>query len=134
MKKVFTILLLSLACLTFTIPAIAQATDPVDPAVDIPGYFASLATVASLGLILTALITKNIDVNSTFKQIISWIVCIALAFVGYFFDIGMFVGINVVWTIILGFASGLLSNGTYDIKLIQGILEFLKLKIPTTRR
>ena len=132
MKKFFAVLMLSFVCLTLTIPAIAQATDPADP-IDIPGYFTSLATVAGLGLVLTALITKKMAVSSTVKQIISWVICIALSFVGYYFAVGMFVGINVVWTIILGFAAGLLSNGTYDIAIIQGILEFLKLKIPTTR-
>lgn len=137
MKKLFSILLLSFVCLTFTIPAIAQGTDPADPdPIDIPGYFVSLATVASLGLLLTALVTKKLTTNPvllgliTVKQLISWVICILIAFVGYWMQIGMFIGLSVGWTIIIGVASGLAANGTYDIKIIQAVLEFIKFKYP----
>jgi hypothetical protein len=131
MKKVFA--LLTVALLMFTVPLIAQATDPVDPPV-IENYFVDLGALSGLVVIISLALFSVVKIPILWaKQLITWIISIALAFVGQVWNIGIFEGVNVVWTIILGIGGGLLANGIYDATFVQMILEFLKIKIPTKR-
>lgn len=134
MKKLLSILLLSFACLTFTIPALAQATDPVEQNI-VETYLMSLGGVATLILVLTAVVFKAAaDANKIIKQIISIVIGAGIGLVGYYWNVGMFTGLNMTWCILYGLGAALMANGLYSYDLITMILEFLKIKIPTTRK
>lgn len=128
MKTLKLLSVLVLLSFALCVPALAQITDPVDP-IDLSEYFVSLGTVASAALLLTSLITKNIA-QSTWKQVISWAVAIALAFVGDYFELGIFAKTDLFWTIAYGIAAGLVSNGIFDIKWVQAVLTLIGFKKP----
>ena len=131
MKKLFAIL--TFAVLMFTIPVFSQGTDPVDPPV-IENYFVDLGALSGLVVILSLALFSVVKIPVLWaKQIITWLISIGLAFVGQIWNIGIFEGVNTVWTIILGVGGGLLANGIYDATFVQMMLEFLKIKIPTKR-
>lgn len=133
MKKLFSLIMLVFALCMFTVPLIAQGTDPVEPPA-IESYFFDLGTLSTLVVILSLAFFAMVKIPVLWvKQLITWLISVGLAFVGYYWNIGIFEGVNVVWTIILGFAGGLLANGIYDATFVQMILEFLKIKIPTKK-
>lgn len=131
MKKLFTLLTFTL--LLFAAPVFSQGTDPVEPPA-IENYFIDLTALSTLVVILSLALFSVVKVPVIWaKQIITWLISIGLAFVGQIWNIGMFEGINTIWTILLGVAGGLLANGIYDATFVQMILEFLKIKIPSKR-
>ena len=96
---------------------------------DLTVYFASLAALAGLVVVVTELF-ENFVKNTTWVQVISWVFAIALAFVGQFFQLGIFIGLTWYWTLIYGVAAGLVANGIFDINIVQAILEVLKIRVP----
>lgn len=104
--------------------------------IDISSYFQSLGLTAGLTLIITGYLNTHAlkTANSTIKQIVSWVVAIALAFVGMWKGIGMFSSLSIGWTIVSGLAVGLVANGIFDVALVQSILEFIKAKKPATQQ
>lgn len=131
MKK----LMLLFALITATLTVFAQGTDPVDPLQPIKDAFTSLLTLAPLAVVVTIFITSKVltSLSSTGKQILSWAVCIAIAFVGMYFDFGIFAETGPVWTAIYGIALGLFSNGVFDIGLIQAILALIGIKLDKSK-
>lgn len=134
MKKSIALLFTAFALCMFSIPLFAQGTDPGTGGADpISVYFYTLAGLSGITVIVSMALINATGARGWLKQLISWLTAMALAWVGYLFNVGMFEGITVGWTIILGLASGITSNGIYDITFVQMILEFLKLKIPTKK-
>lgn len=134
MKKLIALLFTAFALCMFSIPLFAQGTDPGTGGVDpISVYFYTLTGLSGITVIVSMALINATGARGWLKQLISWLTAMALAWVGYLFNVGMFEGITVGWTIILGLASGITSNGIYDITFVQMILEFLKLKIPTKK-
>jgi hypothetical protein len=94
-------------------------------------YFASLAALAGLVVIISGyvikLLFKEIPTKIV-KQLISWGVSLILCLIGWLLKLGIFVGTE-WWSIIAyGMAAGLVSNGIFDIKFVQVILSWLKIK------
>lgn len=85
---------------------------------------AALVTVAS-GYLNTHLPLLK-EAGATAKQITSWVVSIALVFIGQVKSVGIVAELNTLWTVINGIAVGLVANGVFDITLVQSILTFLK--------
>jgi hypothetical protein len=94
-------------------------------------YFASLAALAGLVVIISGyvikLLFKEIPTKIV-KQLISWGVSLILCLIGWLLKLGIFVDTQ-WWSIIAyGMAAGLVSNGIFDIKFVQVILSWLKIK------
>lgn len=98
--------------------------------IDISSYFGSLALLASLATIISGYINTHAlsTASGTIKQIVSWVVGVALAFVGSAKGLGIVADTNIVFTLLNGVAIGLVSNGIFDITLVQSVLEFIKAK------
>lgn len=95
-------------------------------------YFGTLSGMVALTLIVAGYLNTHLFTTSAtwIKRVVSWLIPIVLSFVGLWQNIGMFEGVNVLWTAIYGLATGLISNGLFDISVIQAILEFIKAKKP----
>jgi hypothetical protein len=98
--------------------------------IDISSYFATLSAAAGLVVIISGYVNAHVFVSSsaTLKQIVSWVIAIAIAFVGQIKGIGMFVDTSILWTAANGLAVGLVANGIFDITIVQSVLEFIKAK------
>lgn len=97
---------------------------------DLSTYFTNLAALVPLIVLVTGFINNQFKLKGNPAQIVSWLVGPVLAFIGFFFDLGMFAGIGPVWTGVNGFAAALLANGVVSNDVIAFILELLKLKVP----
>lgn len=131
MKKVMFVLFL----LVLSFPIIAQVADstgvtPGQPiSFDFNSWVATLSSVAAAAVFLGAAIIKIFKVTvSIWKQVIVWLVSIALSFLGNLFNVGFAAEFPWLTTAVYGFAAGLVANGIFDIGTVQGILSFLKLK------
>ena len=92
-------------------------------------YFASLAALLPLVVLITGFIKKAIKVDGILAQVISWIISIGLCYAGWLLKIGLFAEITTWWLVLIyGFAVGLAANGFFKIELIQTILNVIGLK------
>lgn len=93
-------------------------------------YFGSLSLMASLVAIITGYLNTYVpflkSANGTWKQVTSWVISIALVFIGQFKGVGLVAETTALWTAITGVAVGLIANGIFDIKIVQAILSFIK--------
>jgi hypothetical protein len=97
--------------------------------IDLSTYFANLATVALLVVLITGWVKTNLLKWDGWKaQLLSWGISISLAFLGKWKGIGIFADTDTVWTIIQGIGAGLVANGIYTVELVQSILAFIKAK------
>lgn len=84
------------------------------------------AAIAGFTTILTEAINQKLKPNGVWKQVISWVVSIALTVVAFFAGTYEFPGTPWVSVPLVGIAVGLTSNGFYDIPKIK---EYVKLFI-----
>lgn len=92
----------------------------------IEDYFISLAALSGAVLPVTEFIKRLFKASGGWVKFLSWIVAVALAFVGWWLNMGMLEGLSVLWVVIYGFAAGLVANSVFDIGIIQTILSALK--------
>ena len=129
MKAIFT---LALLIIISTFAAIAQ--QPELPTITIPdgrfeNFFISLAAVIPLVTFITALVNRFIRITAGWaKQTLSWIIAMAVALAGWYLKVGIFETLTIYGAILYGFGAGLAANGFFDIKIIQAILEALRLQ------
>lgn len=135
MKKFLTLMIAFIAFLAVPVALIAQAppteVNTVVTSIVETGfsnYFISLAALVPLVVLISAFVNSKLKLSGFLKQFVAWVIAVALCFVGWYFNLGMFAGI--VWWVVLiyGFAVGLAANGFFDITLIQAILKALKLE------
>ena len=98
--------------------------------IDISSYFTSLTLLAALATIVSGYVNTHAlsNASSTMKQIASWVVAIGLAFVGSLKGLGIVADTSVLFTALNGLAIGLVSNGIFDVSLVQSVLEFIRAK------
>jgi hypothetical protein len=79
---------------------------------------------AVLILLFTQVVKAGWNLNATWKQIVSWIICLALTFLANIFQLGMFA--NMEWYFVLTYSLGfgLLVNGLYDSKEV--VISFVE--------
>lgn len=97
--------------------------------------FGSLGGIALLCSIISGYIIKWFNVKSENRQWTSWLVSVCITAVavvlGVFCDFGIFTTFDVgSWTswlyaIITAILGGLLSNGIYDINMVQKVLDWI---------
>ncbi len=94
--------------------------------INIVDYFVSMGALVPLVVLITDFVKRWLDIETGLvKQLISWVTAIGLCFAGMAFELGMFVDFNIVTTIVYGLAVGLVSNGIFDIKVVQLLLDFI---------
>lgn len=94
---------------------------------DLSLYFQTLAALVPLVVIVSGYLNTHIfgSSSSTVHQIVSWVMALVVAFFGYFMKLGFLAELNIMWTFIYSAALGLVSNGVFDINLIQSFLELI---------
>lgn len=95
--------------------------------------FASFVAMVSGVIIITEAINKLFKVNNTTaKLVISWVLSLAVAALGFGFQLGFFADCGDIttwqgWTkaLLTGFGCGLAANGLYDREEIWRLLELI---------
>lgn len=137
MKKFLALLALMLIFLTPTF-ALAQDLPQIPPADEVTvvinntgsleGFFVSLAALVPLVTAIAAFLNSRIkNLTGTGKQIIAWLISVAIAFGAWYLQLGIFNGLSWYLVLIYGLAVGLAANGFFDIKFIQAVLSTLRL-------
>lgn len=123
MKKMIMFLFLLMA-----IPVSIFAQGDAAP-IDFNSWVATLATVAAAAVFLSAGIIQVFKITKKcVKQIVAWLVAIALTFAGNLLGVGFAADFPWLTTLAYGFGAGLVSNGLFDINAIQSVLTALNLK------
>ena len=94
-------------------------------------YFSSLAGLVVLNVIIINWITTFFKIKKGWvKQLLTWVMSVGEAIVGFIFSLGLFVVFTTLpawegwtFTVLTGLAVGLVANGIYDIPLTQKLLD-----------
>ena len=102
----------------------------VEPPTDWLGLFAninvwlgSMAGIAAVTVFLAAEVNKLLKLEGFWKQLMAWIVAILLMVVGNLVNLGFMAELDWLHTIVYGIAAGFVSNGIFDISLVQLLLQ-----------
>lgn len=96
-------------------------------------YFTSFTGLVAAIVPFTSLVNRVVNATGQMKQYLSWAVALALCVVPYYFDWGIFAGVDWYVPYIYALGAGLASNGVADTKLVQAILKALNLE-PSRRK
>ena len=131
MKKLMFLLILML----LSIPIIAQVIEPpmgwLDLFANIDKWLGSLAGIAAVTVFLAAAVNTLLKTKGFMKQLVAWLIAIILLAIGNLVNMGFMAEFSWLNTIIYGVAAGFLSNGIFDLNIIQLILEALKIEPKT---
>lgn len=86
-------------------------------------FWYTASFIAVITVALTSTINAKLNPNKVWKQVISWVISVALTVGAYFLDI-----VNVsepTWLslVCIGLVVGLTSNGLYDIPFIKSVMN-----------
>ena len=96
--------------------------------IDINAVFATLSGLAAGSVIISALFIKWFKaIKSWVRQVISWLVPIALMVVGNLLNLGFMSEFTWLMTVAYGLGAGLISNGIYDVAGVQTLLALIGL-------
>lgn len=130
MKKLFFLLVL------FPIILLAQGEPmpvPTSPVLTMDSFFTTLAGMVSGVLAIFSFLNTRIlkkPMNDTWTQVATWVLAFALGLFGYWREWGIFYQVGIWWTLLYSLACGLVANGLFNLEIIKGVLEFLKLLVP----
>ena len=133
MKKIVCFLTFVLLIFGLGMPVFAQVADStiVIPPIGEGFGFGSLVAISGITIFLTALLNKIFKIVAPlWKQIISWLVSVAIVGAANLLNIGFAADLTLVATLLYGLANGLLSNGVFDLSFIRLLLSFFKLTDP----
>lgn len=124
MKKI--ILFLGVLML-FTVSAIAQEVEPPGNWGEVidgfSSWFGALAGIAALTVFVGGVLNGLLKVEKKVtKQILTWVVAIALALLGNLVNLGFLSEATWLMTIIYGFGAGLAANGIFDISIVHALI------------
>lgn len=132
MKKLICILMLFMVAIITPMMAMAEtvANTVVDSAsgIDLNVYFASLAGLVSLVVLITNFAKKWVNSSGIWTKALSWIVSLIVAGLGYFLHLGVFIGMEWYWILIYAFSSGLIANGIVDIGIVKALIALFTSK------
>lgn len=97
---------------------------------DITGMFSSLGALAGVVLVVTSFLKVQLKSSNTLTIIISGVVSLTLAYLGFILQLGIFVGLAWWYFLVYGFAAMVVANGFSTWPVISNLLTFLKLKLP----
>jgi hypothetical protein len=134
MKKLFIFLFAAFTIFVIPFALFSQATGDVITLPNLPitfefsAYVATFFLYAATVVFLTSLINKFIKLKGFTKQYLSWFVALIVAIAAFLLNLGIFDPIKWYQALIYAFAAGLGANGIFDWKLIQTILQAIKLE------
>ena len=108
---------------------VANAAVETSTSIDIGSYFTSLTGLVSLVILVTQFLKKLIKTEGLKTQILSWIVSVVLAVVGYFLQLGIFIDLAWYWILIYAVSAGLIANGIATKQVVEAILSLFKPKL-----
>jgi len=121
--------LLMLFVILFIFTGVAFGQGGILGDIDINTVFASLAGVAAGSVFISALLIKWFKATKSWvKQLISWVAPVAIFVAGNLLNIGFMAEFTWLMTFVYGLGAGLVSNGLFDIELVQAILAVLHLE------
>ena len=129
--KIMKWMMLSFLLLFPLVGAIAQVIDPPTDVVDLVVNFNTLigstAGYVAISLFLTGLINGWLKlVKPWIKQLVSWLVPIVLViFVSLVFKTGFLAGKPILTVIAYGLGTGLVSNGVFDVVIVNTIVNWV---------
>lgn len=95
--------------------------------IDLSSYFGSLSAMAGLVVLITGWVnTYGLNLKGWKAQVLSWVISIALAFVGSWKAVGLFAETSLIWTVVNGLGVGLIANGIFSVDIVKTLLEFVK--------
>lgn len=118
------LLLLVFLLASTSIFALTATQDPIDYS----GFFVSITSLLVVIPIVTEFIKTNLGVTGLGTQILSWVIGLILAGVGYAFNLGMFAEMSILETVLTGAGISLVSNGVADTGIVEWLLSLLKKK------
>lgn len=102
---------------------VIPTADPVTPTSPLIEFFYSYAGLVLLIQIITGWLLKTVpSIGKTFKQVISWVVAVGIAYVGKLYGFGLFADAGMVETIATGIGLGMVANYLYDAKTLESII------------
>lgn len=124
MKKsmMFLIMMFALVLPTFG-QSVEPPTDWLNLFANINVWLGSLAGIAAVTVFLAAAVNKLLKLEGFWKQLMAWIVAILLMVVGNLVNLGFMAELDWLHTIVYGIAAGFVSNGIFDISLVQLLLQ-----------
>lgn len=124
----FALILLVSSSAVFAQTTQGTVTDPTS--FDFGTFTATFAGFAAGAVVLTELVKKLIGVifkstPSWVSIVISWVLPIAASLLFNSLNVGIFEGLTLSNTIIIGFGAALCSNGIFDCVSITGLLDLI---------
>ena len=111
--------------LMLPVVAVCQDGGVLPEALNIEGYFVSLAALAAAVVPVTGVIKRLLKSSGDWTKYISWGVAVGLAFAGWYLGLGMLAGLEIIYVVAYGVAAGLVANSVFDIKVVKAILNAL---------
>jgi hypothetical protein len=132
MKRLILFLTLLLA---LPLLMIAQVIEPpanwLDLFANIDKWIGTIAGVSAVTIFLAAAINTLLKTVGFVKQLVAWLVAIAVLVVGNLVNMGFMADLNWWHTLIYGVAAGFVSNGIFDIELVKKLLAAIGLHAGT---
>lgn len=124
----FALILLVSSSAVFAQTTQSTVTDPTS--FDFGTFTATFAGFAAGAVVLTELVKKLLGaifktIPSWVSLIISWVLPIAASLLFHSLNVGIFEGLTLANTIIIGFGAALCSNGIFDCVSITGLLNLI---------
>jgi hypothetical protein len=120
MKKLLLLLLL------LPFGAFAQGSGVIVESINV--YFLSLGAMAAIVLPVTEFVKALFKIKGSWAQYLSWLIAVLMALFGFWLKLGIFSDLSLIWALVYGFAAGLISNGVFDISIIQAIINAIRKK------
>lgn len=116
--------------LVFTTSLFAQEppSDWGELVANINVWLATLGGVAAVTVFLAAFVNRIFNAEGFVKQVVAWLVAIAVVTIGNVANMGFMAEFGVLSTIIYGIAAGFVANGIFDIATIQTLLKLINLE------
>ena len=93
---------------------------------DLNDFFVSLAALVPLILSISDFLIRLFKFEKGIpRQITSWVVSLAICGTGAALEVGFLTGATIPQVVLYGLAAGLLTNGIFDISLIQTVLDYI---------
>lgn len=119
---------LSVFAMLFLFPVLAFCQDGTGSFFDPAAFLGTLTALAASVAAVTEFLKSQLKTKGIISQLLSWIVAIALSGLGWWLQIGMYVGVEWFWIFIYGLAGGLISNGIFDTAIVTAIISIFKKK------
>lgn len=129
MKNLIRFLFVLLAVLMLPVVAFCQevaAGAASETGFDPQAWFVSLAAMVGAVMTITQWIKGLLLTAGIGTKLLSWMVSIVLAFLGWYFELGILAGLQWFWVAIYALSAGLVANSIVDLNIVQAILKLFR--------